>query len=58
MEEDLSGIDVPDLKLPEPEITEVAPEPLFTTNDDFTEATRKLIEYRKAGGIGIAEGES
>jgi len=43
----LADLEPPAIELPEPEIHEMAPEPLFTTTDDFVTATRKL-KARKA----------
>src|SRR5262249_32926914 len=41
---EISDIELPEINIPEPEIdTEAQPEPLFTTNDDFVTASRKLI---------------
>jgi hypothetical protein len=36
----------PDLELPEANITEEADTPLFSTDDDFATASRRLIKYK------------
>jgi hypothetical protein len=47
----LSEITPPALELPEPEISAAAPEPLFDSNDDWSPAIRRLIEYRRLGDV-------
>ena len=44
-------IPLPDVAMLEPEITTEAPLPLFTTDDDFVEATRRMVNYKKFNGI-------
>lgn len=39
--------DLPQLELPEAEIDVEAPNPLFTTDDDFSDATPKLMQRKK-----------
>jgi hypothetical protein len=43
-------IALPPVEAVEPEIDEPPPEPLFTTEDDFIDATRKLVAYKKLDG--------
>ena len=46
-----AGIDLPEIVLPEPEIdTSTVPRPLFTTDDDYVTATRRLIDHKKLNG--------
>ena len=45
--EEIEEPEVPELELPEPEIDEEAPEPIFTTDDTWIERTKKLIARRK-----------
>ena len=40
-------IALPTLPTIEPEITAASPRPLFTTEDDFVAATRRLVDYKK-----------
>jgi hypothetical protein len=46
----LGEIEPPPFVLPEAEITAVAPERLYSSLDDWREATDKLIAYRDLGG--------
>jgi hypothetical protein len=43
---------LPPVAVVKPEITVEAPTPLFTTEDDFIDATRRLVEYKKLNGEG------
>ena len=43
-------IGLPPVEAVEPEIDEPSPEPLFTTEDDFTDASQKLVAYKKLDG--------
>jgi hypothetical protein len=45
-------VTLPPVEPVEPEITAEAPVPLFTTDDDFVEATRRLAAYKKLDGAG------
>jgi hypothetical protein len=47
----LERIEVDSFEAPEPEIKVEAPEPLFTTEDDFAIASRKLIRRKELSGI-------
>jgi len=49
----ISQPEMPELELPEPEIDEEAPEPIFTTDDDWLTQTKKLIA-RRAYEEGVA----
>jgi hypothetical protein len=48
----LSEVEPPDIELPDPVIDEDPPDPLFTTDDDFATATRKLIARKALDGEG------
>jgi hypothetical protein len=39
-------VTLPDLQLPEADITEEASAPLFSTDEDFATASRRLIAYK------------
>ena len=39
-------LDIPELEIPEPEIEYEAPEPIFSTEYSWTEATKKLKDRR------------
>jgi hypothetical protein len=45
-EETLSDIEPPPFELPEPKLDEDAPQPLFTSQDDYTTATTRLRQYK------------
>jgi hypothetical protein len=48
----LEEVEPPEIFLPEPEIdTDRQPVPLFTTDDDFATATRKLIAHKALGRV-------
>lgn len=43
----MGDVEAPEIAVPEAEIKAEAPEPLFTTEDDFETATRKLVRRKK-----------
>jgi hypothetical protein len=46
-----TSVELPEIVLPEPEIdTSSVPRPLFTTDDDYVTATRRLIDHKKLNG--------
>ena len=46
-----TSIELPEIVLPEPQIdTSSVPRPLFTTDDDYVTATRRLIDHKKLNG--------
>jgi hypothetical protein len=40
------AVELPPVVVPEPELDTEAPDPLFSTLDDFVTATRHLIEHK------------
>jgi Histidine kinase-, DNA gyrase B-, and HSP90-like ATPase len=48
----------PDTMAIEPELAEDAPEPLFTTENDWLTATQKLIDRKRLADLGGDDGES
>ena len=43
---------LPPIEQVQPVLHKTVPEPLFTTDDDFADATRRLVEYKKLNGNG------
>jgi hypothetical protein len=56
-EEVLENVEPPNLFEPEAEIYEEAPDPIFTTEDDFVTASLKLKAYRELVGADEGNGE-
>jgi len=50
----LADIEPPEVVLPEPELPRVPPRPLFTTEDDYVTATRRLIDHKQLN-TGVAD---
>jgi hypothetical protein len=46
----VDDVDAPLIELPEPDIWEDAPEPVYNSADDWQDATRKLVERKKLSG--------
>jgi hypothetical protein len=46
-----AAVQLPEVELPEPDYdASLAPEPLFTCDDDYVSATRRLIDHKKLNG--------